>query len=75
MSTKASASALKDLEAAIAKAADALAKDGLYIENISVNSVGRNKDYANMAIPQRWNYTREIQVRLTNKVPAYISQE
>lgn len=70
---KAAVNALKDLEAAIAKACDALAKDGLYIEGISINSRGTERDPFAQSYPQRWSYKREIQVRLTNKAPEYVA--
>lgn len=67
---KASANALKNLEAAIAKAADTLAKDGLYIEGVTINS--RGDPQTTQSFPARYRYTREIQVRLTNRPPDYI---
>lgn len=70
--SKKSANALKDLEQAIAKALDALAVDGLYIEGVSINSVGETADSMMQSYPPRYHYRREIVVRLTNKRPDYV---
>lgn len=75
MSKKDSAAvALKALQAAVEKAADALARDGLYIENVSIHSKARQNAYEHMTLPQpRRMYDREVIVHLTNRLPDYAS--
>lgn len=64
--------ALDELRAAIGESLDKLAKEGLYVERIRVDSEHVENPYDRMSIPSPPDrYRRVIQIELTTAVPNY----